>query len=99
MWRDAKRRADRDVIPFAITPEHVSIPEICPALGIPLFRCKWRACNNSPTLDRIFPHLGYVPGNIVVISNLANRIKSNASWEQVESVSHWLKGIIANPHH
>ena len=31
----------------------------------------------SPTLDRLIPELGYVPGNIAVISMKANRIKSD----------------------
>ena len=32
---------------------------------------------DSPTLDRIIPSAGYVRGNVVVISWLANKIKGN----------------------
>jgi hypothetical protein len=33
----------------------------------------------SPALDKIIPQKGYVPGNIAVISTLANRIKNDAA--------------------
>jgi len=43
----------------------------------------------SPTLDRIVPALGYVKGNVVVISKLANTIKSNATPQQIRAVADW----------
>lgn len=47
---------------------------------------------SSPSLDRLRPELGYVRGNICVISNLANRIKSNAtSAEELEHVAAWMR--------
>lgn len=48
-------------------------------LGIPLL---WEGSNrtdNTPSLDRIVPHKGYVPDNVCVISWRANRLKSDAS--------------------
>lgn len=47
--------------------------------------------DSSATIDRLNPNLGYIKGNIAVISNLANRIKSNATAEQIEKVYKWLK--------
>ena len=37
---------------------------------------------DSPSLDRIVPELGYVKGNIRVISNRANHLKSDATLEE-----------------
>ena len=37
----------------------------------------------SPSLDRIDSTKGYVPGNVWVISNKANRMKSNAAAEEL----------------
>ena len=67
-----------------------SSPECCPALGIPL-AVQSKTSDNSPSLDKIIPALGYVPGNIVVVSHLANRIKSNATPAQLLAVAHFYK--------
>lgn len=40
--------------------------------------------NNSPTIDRINPKLGYIKGNVWVISNKANRFKNDATLEELE---------------
>lgn len=40
--------------------------------------------NPKPSLDKIIPKLGYVKGNVWVVSNKANRIKSNATIEELE---------------
>lgn len=47
----------------------------------------------SPTLDRIDPKKGYVPGNVAVISDKANAIKSNANYRQIGEVYKWLKRL------
>ena len=93
----AKRRAKQHGIPFGITRKDILIPEVCPVLGIPLVVGGSRfATANSPSLDRIIPELGYVPGNIAVISHKANTIKSNATIEELEAVVAWLKKTL-NP--
>ena len=45
--------------------------------------------DTSPSLDRINPLGDYVPENIQIISNLANRMKNNASDEQLLRFSHY----------
>lgn len=91
----AKQRAKEAGLPFTITEEDIIIPPCCPVLGIPLQRkAKRGGGDNSPSLDRIVPELGYVPGNIAVISNRANRIKSNATAEEIERVAAWLRATL-----
>jgi hypothetical protein len=53
---------------------------------VPLKYSPGPLADNSPTLDRIDPARGYVPGNIAVLSALANRIKSNAAPAQIRAV-------------
>ncbi|WP_209021492.1 hypothetical protein, partial [Proteus mirabilis] len=79
--RQAKRRAARKGLPFDLTSDDIVVPDFCPALGIPLYRAVGRKAQgpNSPTLDRIEPDLGYVRGNVRVISARANQIKSDAT--------------------
>jgi len=86
-------RAKKLSVPFNLTESDINIPDVCPVLGIKLQRHKGRGKHegNSPSVDRIFPDLGYVVGNIRVISNRANLLKSNASVEELTLV---LKDLI-----
>lgn len=91
----AKRRASKRGIPFDLTPADIEIPERCPVLGIPMLPSSsgsGRACDSSPSLDRIIPSLGYVRGNVEVISWRANRLKGDGTLDEVERIAHWLRG-------
>jgi hypothetical protein len=89
MIQNARSRAKVSEVPFTITVRDVVIPSHCPILGIPLFPMKGKkgGGDNSPSLDRIEPERGYVPGNIIVISNRANRLKSDATIEELRSIA------------
>jgi|DEB0MinimDraft_12_1074336.scaffolds.fasta_scaffold02147_4 hypothetical protein len=101
MQKLAERRANKKNIRFELTAEDIENvwPEdnYCPALRIPL-KIKPKRKNdpnylkttsNSPTLDRIIPELGYIPGNIVVVSMKANMIMSSARPSEVIKVGKW----------
>lgn len=45
----------------------------------------------APSLDRLVPALGYVRGNVRVISHRANRLKGDALIEEIEAVLHYMK--------
>lgn len=42
------------------------------------------------SIDRIFPHLGYVKNNIQVISHKANRMKNSATLDELELFARWV---------
>ena len=90
MFFRAKSRAKKDNIEFNISIDDIIIPAICPILEIPLikFTGKSGGRKNSPSLDRINPNFGYIKGNIMVISHLANQMKSNANIEELIKFSH-----------
>jgi hypothetical protein len=89
-----KSRAKRLGIPFDLTEEDLVIPTHCPALGIPLATSPdGNPSPNSPSIDRLRPELGYVKGNVVVISNRANTIKQNASSAEILAVGQWLASL------
>lgn len=81
-WRSARLRARREAVPFDIEPSDIKAvwpaDGKCPALGIALrhnFDGTGGNAAHSPSLDKVIPSLGYVKGNIVVISQKANRLK------------------------
>lgn len=75
----AKRRARDLGIECSIRLDDVVVPERCPVLGVPLVVNRGTCGPDSPTLDRIDPAKGYVPGNVLVVSLRANTIKNNAT--------------------
>lgn len=90
-WRAKKRSKKRGRI-FDIKQEDVFAlyVERCPIFDIEL---DWeveglkRAFDNSPSLDRIDSSKGYVKGNIWIISVRANRIKNDASAEELMAIA------------
>ena len=67
----------------------------CPALGIEFKKGnKGYGIDSSPSLDRILPELGYIKGNVQIICNLANKIMSSATPDQVMAVAKHYKKII-----
>lgn len=55
----------------------------CPVFGYS-FTTNCKSADTSPSLDRIDSSLGYVEGNVWVISTRANRIKSDATLEELK---------------
>jgi hypothetical protein len=88
--RFAKVRAQKLGIPFDITSKDVDIPDLCPVFGTPLVWTN-KLGNDTPSLDRFIPSEGYVKGNVMFISMKANRIKSDASVEDLEKLLEWMK--------
>ena len=87
-----KSKCKRQNIPFSLTAEDIIIPDRCPVLGIPLVfgRGARAPTDNSPSVDRVIPSLGYIKGNVIVISQRANRIKNDATREELVRVLEYL---------
>ena len=92
----ARQRAEKLGVPFKITVEDIVIPRVCPVLGIPLMPGSLTNGPFSPTLDRLVPELGYVPGNIHVISAKANTAKNNLTLHECELLFNWYHDSIHN---
>ena len=89
MFYDARKRAMRMRLPFSIEPTDINIPTHCPVFGIPLSFTGKR--DNRPNLDRFIPSLGYTKENIRVISFRANRIKTDATFEEIGMLLNWMR--------
>ena len=69
--------------------EGVEYPKVCPVLGMKLDWSMNGNQPNSPSLDRDNSKLGYIKGNVTMMSNLANMMKSNATSEQLKQFSRY----------
>lgn len=90
MVNGARSRTNGTHTPFNITPEDIEIPTHCPITGSEIL-LDYSNREQSPSLDRLIPELGYVKENVKVISNRANRIKSDATLEELENLVNYLK--------
>lgn len=91
MLTAARTRAKHQGVPCTITADDIIIPDTCPILGIPLMvkTGSKGGSPNSPSLDKIIPALGYIPGNVLVISTKANLMKQDASLEDLVMLGKW----------
>jgi hypothetical protein len=90
LFTAARVRARDQGVPFDITVDDIVIPEKCPVLGLPLESGHGGWADTSPTVDKIIPELGYVPGNIAVISWRANRLKHDGTLEELRAIVEWM---------
>lgn len=92
MFRSAFSRSRRIGVPFDISLDDIEMPTHCPILGIELKLSETGLpAENSPSIDRIIPELGYVKGNIFVVSHRANAIKRDATLEELKSLLAWME--------
>lgn len=78
-----RNRAKIENLPFDLEINDIIIPDICPILETKIIYKESKTNLFSPSVDKIIPELGYVKGNIRVISRKANMMKLNASKEEL----------------
>lgn len=91
LLKNAKVRATALGLAFDLTLEDITLPEVCPVLGIQIVFGRGQVQPGSPTVDRVVPERGYVRGNICVISHRANQIKSNGTIAEHEAVLRYMR--------
>ena len=83
----ARRRARASGVRFTITKDDVFMPRVCPVFGTKFVS----KTPTAATLDRMDPARGYVPGNVNIISKRANRLKSNATPDEIRKLAAWVR--------
>jgi len=87
MIRNTKFMSKRRGLEFNLTYQDLEIPEYCPYLGIKLTYMH-ESGGQDPShasIDRIDNNKGYIKGNIIVVSRMANAMKNCASLDQLET--------------
>ena len=89
----ARARAKINGLEFSIAQSDIAIPKFCPVLNTPIDLETIGQTPNSPSVDRIDNAKGYIPGNVVVISWRANRLKSDSTLDELHKLIAWLESI------
>jgi hypothetical protein len=96
MCNGARYRARCEGIDFELVETDIVIPKFCPILGIPIAIAEGAPNRSSPSVDRINNDIGYIPGNIHVISLRANWIKRNASVDDLKLIHDYVLNPYSN---
>ena len=84
LLHSCKNNAKKQNIEFALKVEDIVIPKTCMYLGIELTNISGEGrVQSNASIDRIDSSKGYLKDNIQVISDLANKMKQNATPEQL----------------
>lgn len=92
-WATAKHSSLRESalkrgIHFDLTVQEVmevGRPKFCKYLEVELDYAATKVSPNSPSINRVDPSIGYVKGNLEVISNKANSMLLNATKEELKT--------------
>ena len=89
---ECRRRAAEKNREFSLDKDELEFPKVCPVLNIELKhgRDDWQ---NSPNIDRIDNNKGYTMDNVIVVSALANTIKTSANPNQIIKVGEFYKKL------
>ena len=90
LYNRLKSSAKKRNIEFTLTPSDLytlSFPISCPIFSIKLEFNRGAYKDNSYSFDRRDNSIGYTIDNIIVVSYKANRLKSNATKEELKLLS------------
>lgn len=96
-----RTRAKKKDLPFNLEASYIKSIMVthCPVLGIELdysLGNKGHAQQNSPSIDRIVPELGYIEGNIIIVSYRANSLRQDATIEELTQVRDFYEKLHSN---
>ena len=101
-WQHKKSTAKKLNIPFTLTLEQFkSLNNThCEVFNTPISHQPNSPNDNSASLDRMIPELGYIYENCHLISNRANTIKNNGkAWEHLLIVIYMIKPYLSHHPH
>lgn len=83
LLKQARERAKEKGIPCTVTDKDFEVPELCPVTLRPMARATKQVSPDSFTLDRLDSTKGYEPGNVMVMSFMANNAKNRLTLAQL----------------
>ena len=92
MRGSAKKRATALGVPYDLDSQYLEsiMPDKCPILDIEIKYGGGEKTKQSASLDRVVPKRGYTKGNVMVVSQLANLMKNEATPEEMLTFAKWV---------
>lgn len=87
-----KNRAKKAGLDFNLKLADLVVPDECPVLRVPILMGEKWSHPQSPSVDRVKPELGYVRGNVRIISWRANRLKCDATVGELKALLIYMEG-------
>ena len=94
IWMHIRNKCRKKNIPFNFEVSDIIIPKYCPILGIELKMGNLANQDNAASVDRAIPALGYVKGNVSIMSKRANTIKNDGTAEEHEKIAAFIRKMI-----
>jgi hypothetical protein len=92
-----RRRSEEQNLPFDIDGVYLfsiwPTDNLCPVLKTELLCGQEKNCGPGPSVDKVRPELGYVKGNVRIISYRANRLKCDSTVQELLSVIDYMKAM------
>lgn len=85
-----RQNAKRGKWEWLLSPTDITYPTHCPMLGIELDWFSEFKQENSPSFDRVDSTKGYIPGNVLICSWRANRIKNDGTASELRKIADFL---------
>ena len=96
LWRNLRESAKKRGIPFDLTPndiDDIGIPLTCPIFGFPIYFHRGKVQDDSISFERIDSTKGYCRDNLVIISYRANKLKSDATFDELEKIVEYYREL------
>lgn len=93
LFQNAKERSRKRDLVFKLTISDIVMSDSCPCCKKPfvLGAPTGRPVPQAPSLDRLVPEKGYVPGNVVVICTRCNTLKRDGTLAEFQLILDWMK--------
>lgn len=89
--KQVKCRAKQKGLSFNLDSSDIIVPKFCPIFNIELKTNTEGFNDNSPSIDRVDNHLGYIKQNVCFISMRGNRLKSDGTADEHEKIAIYIR--------
>jgi hypothetical protein len=96
MLNNSKQRAKSVGLEHTLTIDDIVIPDYCPVLNIKLETGDRKSHENAPSIDRIDNNKGYIKGNIMIMSTRANKLKKDATIDELIMIGNFYRNLKGN---